>query len=132
MSQPQKYDGPPSTFVNLKRVKQGEDSKGRETVTATFGLTTTKDGVEVNTLDNLIEALTALQGKQANITIHMEEKEAGGGRSFLSGFARVTEMVPKSAGGGATKTAYVPKAAGSGRADQVRARSQKIQQDFQD
>lgn len=108
MSQQKTYDGPPSTFVNVKRVKTGEDSKGRNTLTATFGLTKGRDGAEVNTLDTLIDALTALRGKQANITIHMEEKEVEGtGRSFLSAFARVTEMIPRDAGGG--KTAYVSK-----------------------
>jgi hypothetical protein len=55
----------------------------------------------------LIDALLKLQGKQANITIHMEEKDGGQGRKFLAAFARVTEMVPRDAGGG--KTAYVSK-----------------------
>lgn len=123
-NQNKQYDGPPSTFVNLKRVKQGEDSKGRQTVTATFGLTKDKDGNEVNTLLPLAEAINDLasQGKQANLTIHFEEKDGGQGRTFLSGFARITEMVPRGAnGGGAGKTAYVPKkSAVAERTNQIR------------
>lgn len=128
MQQKKAYDGPPSTFVNVKRVKTGEDSKGRDTVTVTFGLTKGKDDVEVNTLDALIDALLPLQGKQANLTIHMQEVQSNDGRTFLSAFARVTEMIPRGAGGGG-KTQFVPK---TSKADQVRARSQKIQADFQE
>lgn len=120
------YDGPPSKFVNVKRVKQGEDSKGRETLTVTFGLTKTQDGVEVNTLNTLIDALTELQGKQANITIHMEEKQTDNGRSFLSAFARVTEMIPKSQG----TTTYVPKAQGPSRTEAIKDNAEKIRKNF--
>jgi hypothetical protein len=113
MSQQNKqYDGPPSTFVNVKRVKKGEDSKGRETLTVCFGLTKSKDGNEVNTLPDLVSALgiLAAEGKQANITIHMEEKQSADGYAFTSAFARVTEMIPKGQGGGAGRTQFVPKA----------------------
>lgn len=129
MSNQKQYDGPPSTFVNVKRVKRGEDSKQRETLTVTFGLTKDKEGNEVNTLDNLIEALTALQGRQANITIHMEEKDGGNGRSFLSAFARVTEMIPRAEGGGPSGGAkFTPKT--NNRQADVQQRAASIRQNF--
>lgn len=132
MSQQKTYDGPPSTFVNVKRVKEGQDSKGRDTLTVTFGLTTDQSGAEINTLDALIDALTTLQGKQANITIHLEDKQSSDGRTFKSAFARVTEMIPRGAPGGMpSKAQYVPKAASASRTEAVKAQAAKIRNDFQ-
>lgn len=123
--QNKQYDGPPSTFVNTKRVRLGEDSKGRQTTTVTFGLTKNRDGVEINSADSLREALNALEGKQVNLTIHVEEKVSDQGRKFPSAFVRVTEMIPKDAGGGG-RTQYVPKAskaeATANRTNEIRAK----------
>ena len=126
MSNNTKYDGPPSTFVNVKRVKEGQDSKGRNTLTVTFGTKTDKNGVEVNTLDQLIDALTALRGKQANITLHLEDVQTDRGTTFKTAFARVTEMIPRGATGGG-KAQFVPK---QSRANTVKARAAQINQEF--
>jgi hypothetical protein len=125
--QTKQYDGPPSTFVNVKRVKQETDDKGRERTQITLGTyTDSRTGVERNSLNELIEALLVLQDKQVNLDIRVEMKESSDGRKFPSAFLRVTEMIPKNAGGG--KTAFVPKT--QGRASDVKARAAKIQQDF--
>lgn len=119
------YDGPPSTFVNAKRVKEGEDSKGRRTTQMTFGLKNNRDGVEVNTADDLRNALNALEGKQVNITFHVEDVDAGNGRTFAGGFARVTEMIPKDQQQG--RTAFVPKQSA---AAATKAKTDSIRQKF--
>lgn len=129
MQQNKPYDGPPSTFVNVKRVKIGEqDSKGREKYAFTLGLTNDQSGTEINTCDQLINALLPLQGKQVNLVFHVGEAQSADGRSFPTAFLRVTEMIPKSAGGGQTR--FVPKTATPNRAADVKARAAKIQADF--
>ena len=106
MSQNQQYSQP-ATFVGTKRVRVGEkDSKGRDKTTLTFGIQS-RDGQEINTLDQLIEALLPLRGKQANLTVYIEEKQTQNGRTFPSAFVRVTEMIPREQGGG--RTQFVPK-----------------------
>lgn len=120
--QNRQYDGPHSTFVSVKRVKEGEDAKGRRQTVVTIGLD--KEGN--NHLDTLIDTLTALRGKQVNLDIRVEDKDAGNGRSFPSAFLRVTEMIPKDAGGGG-RVAYVPK---QSKADEIKAKTAKIQQSF--
>lgn len=110
-------------------MKEGQDSKGRATLTATFGLKADQNGVEVNTLDDLIAALEPLRGKQANITFHIEEQESQG-RKFLTGFARVTEMIPRDQGGGPQggQSRFTPK--NQQRNTNVKATAQKIRQNF--
>ena len=88
------YDGPPSFFVNAKRVSTGTDSKGRTQTKLTFGTYTTKEG-EVNTCDELIDILNQYRGKQVNLDVRIEKQEGGYDRAFV----RVTEMIPKSQGG---------------------------------
>ena len=120
--QQKQYDGPPSTFVNVKRIKQGKDDKGRDKLVLTVGLN--RDGR--NDLDTLIDALTALRGKQANLDIRVSETQGADGRTFPTAFIRVVDMVPKSEGAG--KTTFVPK--NQARANNVKASAQKIRQDF--
>lgn len=122
MSNPQ-YDGPPSTFVNVKRVKQEKDTKGRDKVQITLGTYTDKAGVERNSLNELIDVLLTLQGKQANFDIRIEMKESSSGAKFPSAFLRVAEMVPRGAG----SVQFTPKAS---RSDDVKARAAKIQATF--
>ncbi len=125
--QNKQYDGPPSTFVNVKRVKAGEqDDKGREKTVLTFGLQTDRNGNEVNTCDQLIEALEQYRGKQVNIDIRVGEAESAQGRKFPTAFVRIYEMIPKDAQAG--RVAFVPKK--PSRTDDVKARAAKIQQDF--
>lgn len=129
MGNDKKYDGPPSTFVNLKRIKVGEkDGAGRDKYSFVFGLTKDQQGNEVNTCDQLIHALTALQGKQVNLTFHVGEAQSPDGRTFPTGFARVTEMIPKDQLRGQTQ--FVPKT--SSRIDKVKEQAAKLQQQFKD
>lgn len=117
----------PATFVNVKRVRIGEqDSKGREKTVLTFGLVKGKDGEETNSLDALIAALLPYQGKQVNFSIHMEEKESNG-RTFPSAFVKITEMIPKGQEAGATKTVYTPKVS---KGEATKARSEQIRNSF--
>ncbi len=120
------YDKP-ATFVNVKRVRQETDSKGRDQTVLTFGLTTDKNGNEVNTADALIAALLPYQGKQVNLDIRIEEKTSQQGRKFPSAFVRVVEMIPKDQGGGTTTAQYVPKPT---RAQSVAATAEKLKKQF--
>lgn len=126
-NQTQQYDKP-ATFVNVKRVRQETDSKGREQTVLTFGLTKDKNGNEINTADQLIAALLPYQGKQVNLDVRIEEKTSQQGRKFPSAFVRVVEMIPKDQGGGGTPT-YVPK--GQSRSETLKAKASKLQQDFE-
>lgn len=123
--QTKQYDGPPSTFVNVKRVKQETDDKGRDKVVLTFGTYTDKNDVERNSLNELIDALLVLQGKQANLDVRIEMREAQSGAKYPSAFVRVTEMIPRAQG----QTQFVAKGSTS-RTTDVKARAAKIQQDF--
>lgn len=123
---PTQYDKP-ATFVNVKRVRQETDNKGREQTVLTFGLTKDKNGNEINTADQLIAALLPYQGKQVNLDVRIEEKTSAQGRKFPSAFVRVVEMIPKDAGGGGTAT-FVPKS--QSRTDGIKAAAKKIQQTF--
>lgn len=118
------YDQP-ATFVNVKRVKVDKDSKGRDQVKLTFGLQNNREGQEVNTCDELIEALLPYRGKQVNLDVRIGEAESNG-RKFPTAFVRVVEMIPKDA---QTKTAYAPKesktAATKARSEEIRSRFQK-------
>lgn len=102
------YDTP-ATFVNVKRVRQAQDSKGREQLVLTFGLTKGRNGEEINTADALIDALEQYRGKQVNLDVRIEEKDSGNGRTFPSAFVRVVEMIPKGQGGGTGRTQFVSK-----------------------
>lgn len=126
-TQQKQYDGPPSTFVNLKRVKLGEkDSKGKDKYAFTFGTTTDRDGNTINTADQLIAALIPYQGKQVNLCFHVGEVESAQGRTFPSGYVRVTEMIPKDVAAGG-KTAFVPK---QSRADALKEKADGLSKQF--
>lgn len=125
MSNQQQYDLP-ATFVNVKRVKVDKDSKGRDQVKLTFGLTKDKNGQEVNSADQLIEALEQYRGKQVNFDIRIGEAESGG-RTFPTAFVRIVEMIPKDAQAPGTKTAWVPKAP---KADTTKAKNEEIRNRF--
>lgn len=122
-----KYQGPPATFVNVKRVRQEKDTKGRDKVKLTFGTYTDRNGTERNSLDELISALLELkaEGKsgQANLDIRIEEKTSERGSKFPSAFVMVTEMIPKEAG----QVRFVPK---QSRTEAVKARTAQIKADF--
>ena len=119
----QTYDLP-ATFVNVKRVKEDTDSKGRKVVKLTFGLQNDfKTGQEVNTCDALIEALLPYRGKQVNLDVRIGEAESNG-RKFPTAFVRVVEMIPKDA---QTTTTYTPK---TSKADATKARSEEIRNKF--
>jgi hypothetical protein len=115
MSQEQNQ-GPQGTLVNVKRVREDVDSKGRRKVVLTFGLD--KDGN--NGLDKLINTLTELQGKQANFDIRLEEKTSDKGTKFMTAFVIVKEMIPREAG----QTQFVPK--NTTRANTARANAAKV------
>lgn len=127
--QQQQYNTP-ATFVNVKRVRTGEqDSKGRDKTVLTFGLGKDPQGNEVNGLDSLISALLPYQGKQVNFAIHVEEKTTPQGRTFPSAFVKITEMIPKDQGGGPQgKTVYAPKA--QSRSEAVKATAAAIKSKF--
>lgn len=120
----QQYDKP-ATFVNVKRVRQDKDSKGREQTVLTFGLTKNKDGEEINTCDDLIAALLPYKGKQVNLDVRMEEKTSAQGRKFPSAFVRVVEMIPKEQG----TVGFVAKT--QTKSETLKATAAKIQQDFE-
>ena len=123
----QQYDKP-ATFVSVKRVRTGEkDSKGRDRTVLTFGLGKDPQGNEINGLDALIAALLPYQGKQVNFAVHLEEKTTPQGRKFPSAFVKITEMIPKDAGGGG-QTQFVPK--NQTRNQSIRATAEKIKQTF--
>lgn len=124
---PTQYDKP-ATFVTVKRVRQETDSKGREQIVLTFGLTNGKDGVIENTADTLIAALLPYAGKQVNLDVRIEEKTSQQGRKFPSAFVRVVEMIPKDQGGG--QATFVPKT--QSRTDAIKERSAKLQQQFEE
>lgn len=124
MQQGKQYDTP-ATFVNVKRVRQETDSKGREQTVLTFGLVKDKAGNDVNSADALIAALEPLRGKQVNLDIRIEEKTSQNGRKFPSAFVRVVEMIPKDAG---TTTEYVSKP--NTRKETVAQKSSAIRQRF--
>lgn len=119
----QQYDTP-ATFVNVKRVLQGKDAKDRDQVKLTFGLTRDREGNEINTCDQLIEALEQYRGKQVNFDIRIGEAESNG-RKFPTAFVRIVEMIPKD--GPATKTVYVPKAS---KAEATKSKSEEIRNKF--
>lgn len=111
MSQPQNQEYAPATFVNVKRVKTETDAKGRDRTVLTLG----PDNKGTDGVKALADALNAYvaEGKQVNLDIRTEMKEAQNGSKFPSAFIRVTEMVPRGAGAGApgaTTTRFVPKA----------------------
>lgn len=127
-TQQQQYDTP-ATFVNVKRVRQETDKKGRAQTVLTFGLTKDKNGNEVNTADELIAALSQYAGKQVNLDIRIEEKEGQNGRTFPSAFVRIVEMIPKDQGGGG-KTAFVPK--NQTKTQALKEKAERLKQDFQE
>lgn len=116
----------PATFVNVKRVRQETDTKGREQTVLTFGLLQDKNGNTVNSADQLIAALIPYQGKQVNFDIRIEEKTSAQGRKFPSAFVRIVEMIPKDQATG--KTEYVSKT--TSRAAQVAATAEKLKKQF--
>lgn len=99
--QEQRQYDKPMTFVKTKRVRTGDvTAKGAEKTVLTFGLVKNfKTGAEENTLDILLEALEQYRGKQVNLTVFLEQKEKDG-RTFPSAYIGITEMIPKSEGGG--------------------------------
>jgi hypothetical protein len=99
MAEPQAQNN--GALINVKRVRKDTDTKGRDKVVLTFGLD--KNGN--NGADSLLTALAALQGKQVNFDIRMEEKVTEAGATFTSAFVLVKEMIPKEQG----TTSYVPK-----------------------
>lgn len=114
----------PATFVNVKRVKVDKDSKGRDQVKLTFGLQEDfKTKQEINTCDQLIEALLPYKGKQVNLDVRIGEAESNG-RKFPTAFVRVVEMIPNSA---QTTTVYTPK---TSKIDETKARSEEIRHKF--
>ena len=118
--------GPQGTLVNVKRVRQEEDTKGRQKVVLTFGLD--QDGN--NGLDSLLDALTALRGKQANVDIRISKKTSSQGVEFDTAFVIVKEMIPKAAGAGApAKGKFVPK--NQAKATELKARAKAIQESLE-
>lgn len=109
MSQEQKQYDKPMTFVNTKRVRTGDKTaKGADKTTLTFGLMKDfKTGAEVNSLDQLIDALLPYQGKQVNMSVFIQEKESNG-RVFPTAYIGITEMIPKDQG--VSTPRFVPKA----------------------
>jgi hypothetical protein len=93
MNQKKSYDGPPSHFVNAKRVSTQTDKNGREYTKLTFGIYETKSG-QVNTLDELLDVLEQYRGRQVNIEVRTESQDNGYDRAYV----RVTEMIPKNSG----------------------------------
>lgn len=110
--------GPAGKIVNVKRVREATDTKGRRQVVLTFGL----DREGNNGLDPLIEALEELRGKQANFDIRLEEKVSEQGRTFTAAFVIVKEMIPRPQG----QVQYVPK--NTERANTARTNAAKVRQ----
>jgi hypothetical protein len=123
--QQKQYDKP-MTFVNTKRVRTGDvTAKGAEKTVLTFGLTKDyKTGAEINTLDQLIDALLPYQGKQVNFSVFIQEKEKDG-RTFPTAYVGITEMIPKDQQ--QSQTRFVPKASKGATAQ---ANADKIRQQF--
>lgn len=117
MSQNNQQQG---TLVNVKRVRQDEDAAGRKKVVLTFGL----DNNGNNGLDALIDALTALRGRQVNFDIRIGQKEASNGTTFDTAFVIVKEMIPKSEGGGRAPGKFVPK--NKAKAETLKARAKDL------
>lgn len=120
------YDKP-ADFVNVKRVNTGDkDSKGRDKYRFTIGLGTDKAGKEINNVDAMLVALAKYQGKQVNLTFHVEEKtDPKSGRKFPSAFLKIDEMIPKEAG--TSSGTYTTKRTTS---DDVKAQAEAIRAQF--
>lgn len=111
----------PGTLVSVKRVRKGEDTKGREKIVLTFGT----DNQGANGLEALISALETYRGKQVNFDIRLDQKTTDRGVKFDTAFVIIKEMIPKDQQG----TTYTPK--NQSRADAVRAKAEKIQKQFE-
>lgn len=77
-----------SVLLNTKRTRVDKDVKERDRLVVTFNQEQT---------EALIEALTALKGRQVNFDVRTEEKTGSRGK-FLSSFVLIKEMIPKAAG----------------------------------
>lgn len=109
-----KGDFQPSVLIGAKRVKQEKDKSERDRIVLTLDVEQTK--LLAAALGELAAA-----GKQTNIDTRIGEAESENGRKFPTAFSIVKEMIPKSAGGGATT--FKPK---NTRAQNVKADADRI------